>query len=196
MSKLKEMFLKNGKTVTYKSNDVIFNEHDICKTVGYIIKGRVKISTFTGNENEVTINLLNTNDIFGDLLVFSSNPYYYGIGICLENTTINYISKDKLISLLSSDSLFLAEFLNLITNKGVSLKQMNKLYAHKNIEERFTYYIYHIAKRIDEHKVYYKSVTDIAHILSIPRPSLSRTIHKMEKEGKITISKNIIEIKN
>lgn len=195
MEKIKDIFLKHGKLVNYKNSDIVFNETDICEKVGYIIKGKIKISTFTESEGEITFNFLDKDEVFGDLLVFSSFPNYPGIAECLENTTISYISKKKLMEIFHDDNIFLTSFLTLITNKGVVLKQKNKLFAHKNIEERLTYYLNHMAKKVDRNKVYFKSVTDIAHILSIPRPSLSRVLHKMESEDKLIIEKHYITIK-
>lgn len=195
MEKIKDIFLKYGKIQNYKNTDIVFNETYICEKVGYIIKGKMKISTFTESEGEITFNFLSKDEVFGDLLVFSNFPNYPGIAECLENTTISYISKNKLLELFQSDKLFLTEFLALITNKGVILKQKNKLFAHKNIEERLLYYLNHMAKKIDRNIVYFKSITDIAHILSIPRPSLSRVIHKMEQDGKLLIEKHHIIIK-
>ena len=195
MDKIKEIFLKHGKIVNYKNNDIVFNETYECNKVGYIIKGKMKISTFTESEGEITFNFLSKDEVFGDLLVFSSFPNYPGIAECLENTSISYISKNKLMELFQLDNIFLAEFLTLITNKGVVLKQKNKLFAHKNIEERLTYYLNHMAKKVDQNTVYFKNVTDIARILSIPRPSLSRVLHKMEKENKLIIEKHYIKIK-
>ncbi len=194
MKNIEKVFLEHGSVAEYKNGDVIFNEGAVCSKVGYIIKGRVKIATYTENEGEVVINLLSKNEVFGDLLLFSSTPNYYGMGICLENTVISYLSKEKVLSLMEKDKMFLTSFLNLITNKGVRLKQINKLYAHKNIEERFTYYIYHVTKS-KNNVVKFKSITDIAHILSIPRPSLSRVIHKMKRDGKIDILRHEIIIK-
>ena len=97
MDKIKEIFLKNGKIVNYKNNDIVFNETYECNKVGYIIKGKMKISTFTESEGEITFNFLSKDEVFGDLLVFSSFPNYPGIAECLENTSISYISKNKLI---------------------------------------------------------------------------------------------------
>lgn len=195
MEKIKNIFLNYGKTVHYKNNDIVFNEQDICERVGYIVKGKIKISTFTESEGEITFNFLEDGEIFGDLLVFSSFPNFPGIAECLENTTICYLHKNKILELFHHDNLFLTSFLTLITNKGVILKQKNKLFAHKNIEERLTYYLNHMAKKVSLNKVYFKSVTDIAHILSIPRPSLSRVLHKMESENKLIIEKHYITIK-
>lgn len=195
MEKIKKVFLERGKITTYKNGDVVFNETDICNKVGYILKGKVKISTFTESEGEVTFNFLVTDEVFGDLLVFSDYPNYPGIAECLENTTISFLNKKKLLELFHEDNIFLTNFLNIITNKGVLLNKKNKLFAHKNIEERLTYYLLHMAKKVAKNKIYFKSVTDIAHILSIPRPSLSRVLHKMESENKLIIEKHYITLK-
>ena len=62
MNNLINLFLEFGKKKTYKANNVIFNENDICDTVGFIFKGKIKISTFSSNKGEVVINLLSKNE--------------------------------------------------------------------------------------------------------------------------------------
>mgnify|MGYP003301306583 CR=1 FL=1 len=51
------------------------------------------------------------------------------------------------------------------------------------------YYLNNLSKKVNENTVYYKSVTDISYILSVPRPSVSRSLHKLENSGKIKIYK-------
>lgn len=194
MKKFLNIILNEGKTINYKFNDVIFNEHDICESIGFIIKGKVKISTYSNEGTEIPISLLSENECFGDLLLFSSKPLYYGTAIALVNTTVCYLSKQQVIELMQTNTQFLTSFLKTITNKGVELKQKNKLFAHKNIEERITFYLYNYQSKHCDHCVHYKSITDIANFLAIPRPSLSRSLHKMEREGKIKIEKNKIRL--
>ena len=183
-----------GEIINYKYNEVIFNEDDICESIGFILKGKIKIVTYSNDENEIPINLLSENECFGDLLLFSSRPLYYGTAIALVNTSICYLTKQQVIELMQTNTQFLKFYLKTITNKGVELKQRNKLFAHKNIEERITFYLYNYQSKHCDHCVYYKSITDIANFLAIPRPSLSRSLHKMEREGKIIIEKNKIRL--
>ena len=194
MKNIYKELLYKGTIIEYKSNEMVFNEHDLCEKIGIIVNGKIKISTFSNNGNEITINLLEKDDCFGDLLLFSSNPYYYGFAIALSNTSICYISKNVIVEAMMTNQQFLNDFLRSITDKGVLLKQKNKLFAYKNIEERITYYLYHYLKRDENDYIYYKSITDIASFLSLPRPSLSRSLHKMEKENKIIIEKNKIKL--
>lgn len=194
MQDLINMFLEYGNKKIYKANDVIFNENELCDEVSFIKQGKVKISTITPSEDEVIINLLNNNSFFGDLLLFSNNPYYYGIGVCLEASIIYSLKKEILLKLLYKDNKYLEQYLLLVSNKGVFLKQQNKLFAHKNIEERLLYYFNHICKKDSDNTIYFKSITDIANTLSIPRVSLSRVLHKMEKENKLKILKHKIKL--
>ena len=60
MNNLINVFLKYGKKRTYKINEVIFNENEVCDCVSFIYKGKVKISTFSNAiVNSFAINLLN-----------------------------------------------------------------------------------------------------------------------------------------
>ena len=42
MENFKKTILSIGKTINYKNNDIIFNEHDQCNSIGFIIKGKIK----------------------------------------------------------------------------------------------------------------------------------------------------------
>ena len=194
MENFKKTILSIGKTINYKNNDIIFNEHDQCNSIGFIIKGKIKISTYSNEGNEYVINLLKENEFFGDLLLFSNNPYYYGTAVALVNTTICFLTELQILQLMQTNILFLKFFLNIITNKGVALKQKNKLLVHKNIEDRIMFYLYNYKAKDCNNCIYFKSITDIANFLSIPRPSLSRSLHKLAKENKISIEKNKIRL--
>lgn len=77
----------------------------------------------------------------------------------------------------------------LISTKALNLKQENKLFKHKNIEDRLIYYFKIESNRFNSSKICIDSVSNLARILSLPRPSVSRSLSKMEK-------KNIIAKKN
>lgn len=179
--------IKLGKIKHYKKNDVIFNEDEYCRDVGLIISGEMKIVTYTSDGKENIINDLKMNDFFGDLLVFSTNPYYYGMGIALSNCDICFINKDLLFDAFNKNSSFLSFYLRVISDKSIKLKQINKLYAHKNIEERLKFYLKTKQKETNSNIIFIKSVTSLSQTLGIPRPSLSRCIHKLVKTGEITI---------
>ncbi len=177
-----EQLAKYTYTKTYKTNEVLFNENQLCERIGYLLKGEVDIVEITYTEKEESITYLKEGDYFGDLLLFSQEPFYLGHAISLKKTTIRYISKDHLLILFKENPLFLKEFLTIISTKALSLKQEIKLFKHKNITDRLIYYLSSKEKKQKTNQIRIKNVTALAKTLSIPRPSLAREITKLEKK--------------
>lgn len=176
----------------YDSNQVVFNEGNICSGIGIVIEGEILIKTYTYNVKEETITVIKEKNFFGQYLLFSSNNTYLGLGVTTRKTKVAYISKNNLLTLLSNSKSFLEAYMKVICDEAVKIKQQAKLLAHKNIRDRIMYYL--ITKQKDK-KVYIKSVTNLSNILSIPRPSVSRELSNMETEGLIKKEKKYIIIK-
>ena len=94
--KLLEQHPESFKYRDLKANDLLFNEEDICNEIGIVIKGQLVISTITYLEKEETINIINENEVFGDLLLFSSNHLYLGNVTATKKSKVALINKNKL----------------------------------------------------------------------------------------------------
>ena len=176
----------------YDSNQVVFNEGNICNGIGVVIEGEILIKTFTYNEKEEIITVIKEKNFFGQYLLFSNNNKYLGLGVTTRKTKIAYISKNNLLTLLSINKSFLEAYMKVICDEAVKIKQQAKLLAHKNIRDRIMYYL--MTNQIDK-KVYIKSVTNLSNVLSIPRPSISRELTNMEIDGLIIKNGKYINIK-
>lgn len=185
-----DILKKYSITKEYKSGDIIFNEGDKCLHLGIIIEGEIKIVTYTYLEKEETINTVSTGDMFGQFLLFSTHDNYFGSAIALKKTKILFINKTNLLKLFDEDKNFLNLYLKAICDQSIILKQQNKLYAHKNIRDRIMFYV---TSNTTEGKCKIKSISSLALILNIPRPSLSRELIKMQDEGLIKYDKTYIK---
>lgn len=179
-----DFLIKNSTIKEYKKDSIIFNEYDTCDRIYILIKGHVTIKTATHLEKEETITVLNENDLFGDVLLFSSKPNYLGYAVCDTKATIGYITKRNLLNLLINNPIYLEKYLQQISDKGMEFKFQSKLLAHKNIRDRILYYLnYHKNKY---NQTYIPSITKLSLILALPRPSVSRELLKLEKENIIS----------
>lgn len=167
----------------YNANDLIFNEQEKCNMLGIIIKGEVLISTITSNEKEEIFNTISENDAFGDILVFTTSSKYLGNVIATKKTKVAFIKRDTLISTFSIYPDILKEYLIHIADKSIKIKLQAKLLSHKNIEDRIMYYLSIQAE--EDNNIYIKSVTDLSKLLSLPRPSVSRSLSNLEDKGLI-----------
>lgn len=177
---------------TFEKGQVIFNEGNTCNELTIVLSGEIIISTITYNEKEETINVIKDYDIFGDILCNATSHIYLGDVICQKKAKVIILSKDKLQKILLSDLDLLNSYLNLISDKTLEIKLQAKLFSHKRIDDRIMYYL---SLKSINNMVTISSVTELAKALSLPRPSVSRSLSDLESRGLIERQNKIIYIK-
>ena len=172
-------------------NSVIYHEGDTCENVGVIISGKIDIVSYSFEGKELLLNSLKAGDIFGNNLLFSSEPIYRGDVIAKEKSVIAFISKNNLTFLLQNNKEFLNLYLKAQSDKAKALTARIQLLSLVNAEERLFYY----ASKNDN-VIVFKNVTTLAATIGVQRETLSRLLtslikrHLIKKEkGKITVLK-------
>ena len=185
----KEHKLVKGYQVAKGS--IIYHEGDVCENVGIIISGKIDIVSYSFEGKELLLNSLKAGDMFGNNLLFSSEPIYRGDIIAKEKCVIAFINKENLVSLLQTNVDFLNLYLKAQADSGKALNQRIQLLSLVNAEERLFYY----ASKNDN-VILFKNVTTLAATLGVQRETLSRLLtvlvkkHQIKKEkGKITVIK-------
>lgn len=181
---LSELEKQQIKIVEYSKNQTIFFEGEECQNIGIVIAGKIKISSFLENGQEMIYKIVQKNDMFGNNLILSSEPKYRGDVIALEDTKIYLLNKEQLISFLNQNTKFLISYINDLSNFGKELNLKIKLLTINDAKERLLYFM-----QINNNQIKYKTITDLAKIIYLTRESLSRTMHDLER-------KQIIKIKD
>ena len=192
MNILETLTLQEKKLVKYlhvNQNQIVLHEGDICNAVYILIKGNIEIISYNIDGNEETISLLNKGDLFANALIFSKKNKLLGEVIATQPTDLAYIEKKDLIYLLQNNLDFLIYYLNLISEKTITATLKAKLLGHKSVRSRIIYYF-----EIHDNKVF-KNISRIAKDLILPRPSVSREIHKMLSENLICLNNNYLILK-
>ena len=184
MNEILKQLLKNNplrfNIKQYQKDTTIFYENEECKNIALIIKGKVKISSYTNFGNEVIYSIINEGNFFGNHLSFSNQSSYRGNVICLENTQIGFISIKDFIELLSSNNDFLKYYLAYQSEQVKALNAKIKILSLSNAEERFLYYL-----SINNNKITYSSITSLANEINLRRETLSRLISDLISQNKI-----------
>ena len=172
-------------------NNVIYHEGDVCENIGIIISGKIDIVSYSFEGRELLLNSLKAGDIFGNNLLFSSEPIYRGDVVAKEKCVIAFIRKDNLEYLLQNNKEFLNLYLKAQSDKAKALTARIQLLSLVNAEERLFYF----ANR-NNGIIEYKNVTTLAVTIGVQRETLSRLLtslikrHLIKKEkGKITVLK-------
>ena len=172
-------------------NNIVFHEGDFCESIGIVISGKIDIVSYSFEGRELLLNSLKAGDIFGNNLLFSSEPIYRGDVVAKEKCVIAFIRKDNLEYLLQNNKEFLNLYLKAQSDKAKALTARIQLLSLVNAEERLFYF----ANR-NNGIIEYKNVTTLAVTIGVQRETLSRLLtslikrHLIKKEkGKITVLK-------
>ena len=181
---------KEKKTLIIKSlkkDDILFYELDLCECIGIILEGSVNITSYLEDGKQIIYNTINKDGIFGNNLLFSSNPYFKGDIQANCDTKIALIYKNNLIKLLQSNEQFLIEYIKNQSNFAKQLNSRIKLLSIDNAEERFYYYLHE-----NNNIINIESVSELSRNLNLQRETVSRLLSKLIKENKIIKTKNMI----
>lgn len=165
---------------SYTKDQIIFKEDEKCQKIGIVLNGNLAIISFLYNGDEIIYNTLKKDNIFGNNLIFSSDPYYKGNVLCLSDTEVALIDKEDLIYFLKNNEDFLKEYLAIQSDFGKKLNSRIKLLSFDKASDRLLYFL-------KEHDGIYKydSISNLAIELNLKRESLSRTISKLIKNKDI-----------
>ena len=173
----------------YKKDDILFKENEKCTKIGILLEGKLSIQSYLEDGNIVIYNIINKDEMFGNNLIYSSNPRYKGSVLALTNCKIAYINKEELTTLLMNNSNFLIEYLNINSNFSKSLNDRIKLLSISSAKERLMYYFH-----INDNVIDFESITALANELYLQRETLSRIINKLIKEKVIIKDKNRLQL--
>ena len=175
-------------------DEAIFHENEKCNRLGVILSGQIKISTYTYIGNEYIIRILSEDEIFGQNLLFEQEKKYLGTACALTNTKIAFISKELLLILLKNEKI-LMNYLMVLSSHTTIINQRLKLFSQKTIEDRILFYLTNEAKKLNSNVIPIKSKENLAIILNIPRPSLSRELINLKRKNLIDYDKHQILLK-
>lgn len=182
---------KHLKYIHLNRDDVLFRENDKCENIGIIIDGEVSIISYLTDGSEVIYNTLRNDEIFGNNLIFSSEPFYKGNIIANKDTDLALINRENLIHIMQNNTEFMVEYIKIQSNTGKALNNRIRLLSMKSAEERLLYQLH------ENHNVIkYSSITKLAKDLYLERETLSRLINKLEKEKRIIRNANSIRLYN
>lgn len=176
----------------FKKNEIIFNEEDECNKLGIILKGQVSISTYTLLEKTYDIKTLNENDIFGEFLLFTDKPFYLGYVASTKETDIAFLDKNNLYKIIKENEDFFNMFMKQISNDVIKIQNKIKVLSQKTIREKVLFFIKNEIKRTSSKTIYINSKEELAKIINIPRPTLSRELILLKNDGYIDYDKNKI----
>ena len=184
---------KEKKHLIYRNLEkgaVLFHESDQCRYIGIICKGEVSIISYLDDGKEIIYNTIQQDGIFGNNLIFSSEPYYKGDIIADSDSIIVLISKNDLIDILQNNKEFFKEYLKIQSDSSKALNNRIRLLSIASAEERFRFYMHE-----NRNRVAYDSIEHLARKMYLTRETLARLLSRLEKNSSIIRENKVIILK-
>lgn len=188
LSLLDEQQLNRIKILSFNKEQILFHEDDLCEEITIVLEGVIEISSFSFQGMKMIYNTVLPNQVFGNNLIFSSDPHYKGNVISKTKCKVAIIKKDILVNIISNNPEFLKEYLKIQSDFGKTLNDKIKILSFKNAEERLFYYL-----KIHNNQIKVNSIAYLAKELYLSREATSRLVSSLHNKG--IISKDIINNK-
>ena len=181
------------RLVKCSKDEIIFNEGERMNYVGIIESGEITIKSSTMDGYEFEILSIGEGNIFGDMLAFSNSNILPGYIKAMVESNIILIKRDDFKVLLESNKAFLSNYLKYIAKINIDKTYRIKLLGQPSIREKIFFYLKEEIRKTGSNKVILNMTKEeLASLMSLNRPSLSRELMRMKKEGLIDYNKNSI----
>ncbi len=179
----------------YSKGQIIASEGEECSGLGLVIDGVVEIQKIYSSGKHIVLKRMEAGEVFGEAIMFSNKNEYPATIIAASDCVISYIKRDDIIKLCLKEEIILKNFITLLSDKIFLLNRKIKSISFKSIRQKVVNFILEQVKSQKNTTVKLKlSKEQIASLLGIPRPSLSRELMKLRDDGFIEFNRNIIKV--
>jgi len=180
---------------SYSKGEIIAHEDDECRSLSLVLSGVVEIQRLYLNGKYIVLNRLNEGDVFGEALVFSKARTYPATVISLNESKVLFIDKSDILKILTKEEKVLENFISLLSNKVFILNSKIKSISFKSVRQKVIGYILNEVKEQKSNSIMLKNTKEeIAALLAIPRPSLSRELINLRNLGYIKFDRKKITV--
>ncbi|MGB7605516.1 MAG: Crp/Fnr family transcriptional regulator, partial [Lutisporaceae bacterium] len=184
---IESLFEKNSYNIkNYKKNSVIYFQNEKCTTFDIVLKGTVSVQGIDDKGNYVSISDFNIGDVIGGNLLFSHKNFYPMMVLSKTDVTILHLKKDLILNLCQSNTTFLINFFQSLSDKTLILTDKIKTLSFKSIRQCIIDFLI-FESYAQNSNVIKLTLTkkQLAEKFGVQRPSLSRELNKMRKDGLI-----------
>lgn len=188
-----QYFEKVGQKQVYQPSDIIYMQEDDADLVFLIVKGKVRVYVMNSNGKEVTMDILQRGQIFGEsaFIQHSARP-----------TTVNAINDVEVIACYPEALYsYCLQSLDLMISIMQSMSQTCN-YLTSIIKRSYTYNRYEkvaafLLDQMDQkhHEISYTH-EEIASLLGLSRVTVTKVLNEFEKEKMILLQYKTIVIKD
>lgn len=183
----------------YNKNEFVYLDQDDADKIYLIVKGKIKISSYTEGGDEIVKSILTKGEIFGELAVLGEdrrNDYAQSVAA----TTICAVDTQTLQTLLKDQQDFSVSIYKLVGWRIKKLEHRLSLLMFKDARTRLMEFLKNLGSEqgvekddaIEIHHLFTQK--DIADLIGIARPTLNSLLNELKTQGVVDFQRKIIRL--
>ncbi|MGH3787562.1 MAG: Crp/Fnr family transcriptional regulator [Pseudonocardiaceae bacterium] len=188
-----------GLSRIYAPGQIICHQGDPGDHLYAVIEGLVKIVFTSERGDEMVLNILGPEEIFGELALLDGSPRSASV-VSLKSTSVFVLPRGQLLELMSVNPGLADEFLKLIGKLVRNLTEKAGDLAYLDLAGRLAKLLLQLsAMHGDVHGVVLDSgltQTDLAGMIGASRPAVNRALQSLAARGLIAVQGRTIELRD
>ena len=160
----------------------LFEQGDCVANIYFINSGKIKLIRNTIEGSAVVLHIGLSNETIAEASMFSD--FYHCTAIADSPSTVSYVKKDELLSLLKSKPEETLKLLAIFSGQIRDLRSLSEIKNIRSAKERILSYLFSNANKNKE-VVLNSSLKDIAQKIGLAHETFYRELKGLEVSGKI-----------
>lgn len=176
----------SNRMAVYERSDIVAVQGSKCRSLLLLCEGSVKTVMTNSEGKEIKIETMHAPEILASAFIYGSENL---LPVTIEATSsckLWIISKDGFLNMMQKDATLLQNFLKDISDRSLFLSRKLNEFALQNLNTRLIGYM----KRNST----IHNLQELAFILGVARPSLSRAVAMLVEQGIVIKSENGYEL--
>ncbi|MGM0411287.1 MAG: Crp/Fnr family transcriptional regulator, partial [Bacillota bacterium] len=186
------------KTVTYPGGYTLFFQGDEGKKVFFLKEGKVKIVKTAEDGSEQILEILQSGDVFGEVVLFGIN-HYPATARTMEDIKVNYLNRDDFKEYFNKNPQIAWGMLKVMAQKLAKAQHRVENLGLRNTKGRVARLIMDLLDDFgnkEDEFVLDISQSDLANFIGTSRETVSRTLSEFRKKDLLKMTDNKIIIKD
>lgn len=191
----------NPRIKSYHKNECITIAGMGFTELGVILSGEAAVTKETAAGNRVIMTVVGPGELFGEIAAFSENKYWPATVIAQNSCRVIFLQPEKIVGYCNNNCgrhrLLIMNMLKIISEKAFLLNRKVEYLVIKSLRGKICTYLLEQHKRTGMTTFMMPlNRSELAELLNVSRPSLSREMCRMRDEGIIDFHRSSVRIKN
>ncbi len=178
----------------YSADDTIVQAGEACTHIMFVIAGKVRVTISNADGRFQIAQSLEAPDVISPDFLFGSSTIYPGTVVAEDNVSIVRVSKGDYVKILSSDDIFLFNFLNYLSMNAQKCVEGVLAMTTGSIEERLAMWVVAMTQPTARDITITCKQRDLYAMFGVQRSSYIAAIERMVEKGIIAYQPGQINV--